>query len=113
LLDWVENGGLLLRFAGPRLAASDVARDAEDPLPPVRRRVGGRSVGGAMSWGEPKALAPFRDKSPFFGLEIPADVTVSSQVMAQPDPELAARVIAALVDGTPLVTRKNQGDGQV
>src|SRR5690606_14489512 len=60
LLDWVENGGLLLRFAGPRLAASDVARDAEDPLLPVRLRVGGRSVGGAMSWGEPKALAPFR-----------------------------------------------------
>ncbi len=112
-LDWVENGGLLVRFAGPRLAASDVARDGEDPLLPVRLRAGGRSVGGAMSWGEPKSLAPFTESSPFFGLEVPDDVSVSAQVMAQPDPTLAERVIAQLSDGTPLVTRKAQGDGQV
>ena len=113
LLDWVEKGGLLVRFAGPRLAASDVSRDSEDPLLPVRLRVGGRSVGGAMSWGAPKTLAPFAENSPFFGLEVPADVTVSSQVLAQPDPDLSGRVIAALADGTPLVTRKAVGQGQV
>ena len=113
LLDWVENGGLLLRFAGPRLAASDVSRDAEDPLMPVRLRAGGRTVGGAMSWGEPKALAPFSPESPFFGLPVPDDVTVTAQVMAQPDPTLADRVIAQLTDGTPLVTRKRIGQGQV
>ncbi len=113
LLDWLEKGGLLLRFAGPRLAASDVSRDAEDPLMPVRLREGGRSVGGAMSWGEPKALAPFPENSPFHGLAVPADVTVRSQVLAQPDPDLAGRTIAALADGTPLVTRKPVGQGQV
>ena len=113
LTGWVEKGGMLLRFAGPRLAASDVSRDAEDPLMPVRLRSGGRTVGGAMSWGEPKALAPFPAGSPFAGLEIPADVRVSAQVMAQPDPVLADRVIAALSDGTPLVTRKELGQGQV
>ena len=110
---WVENGGLLLRFAGPRLAASDLGRTGEDPLLPVRLRAGGRTVGGAMSWGEPKALAPFEEGSPFFGLSIPDDVTVTSQVMAQPDPTLAARVIAQLADGTPLVTRKQTGQGQI
>ena len=113
LLDWVGKGGLLLRFAGPKLAASDVARLAEDPLMPVRLREGGRTVGGAMSWDEPKALAPFPDGSPFHGLDVPADVTVTSQVLAQPDPDLAARTIAALADGTPLVTRKVVGQGQV
>ncbi|MEO1637864.1 MAG: DUF4159 domain-containing protein [Pseudomonadota bacterium] len=113
MLDWVENGGMLLRFAGPILAGSDVGRDEEDPLLPVRLRSGGRSVGGAMSWGEPKALAPFAEDSPFFGLEIPEDVTVNSQVMAQPDPTLADRVIAQLSDGTPLVTREVVGEGQV
>jgi hypothetical protein len=111
--DWVQRGGLLLRFAGPRLAASDIGRAAEDPLLPVRLREGGRMVGGAMSWGEPKALAPFPDGSPFHGLPVPAEVTVSAQVLAQPDPELAARTIAALADGTPLVTRKAVGQGQV
>ena len=113
LLDWLDGGGLLLRFAGPRLAASDISRDAEDPLMPVRLREGGRTVGGAFSWGEPKALAPFAEGSPFFGLPLPGDVTVTAQVLAQPDPELAGRTVAALADGTPLVTRKPVGQGQV
>lgn len=112
-LEWLEKGGLLLRFAGPRLAASDVSRFEEDPLMPVRLREGGRTVGGAMSWGEPKALAPFPEDSPFYGLVAPDDVVVRAQVLAQPDPELAARTIAALDDGTPLVTRKPVGEGQV
>jgi hypothetical protein len=111
--DWVAGGGMLLRFAGPRLAASDLGRNKEDPLLPVRLRSGGRSVGGAMSWGEPKALAPFTQSSPFFGLPVPDDVTVTSQVMAQPDPSLSERVIAQLADGTPLVTRKISGEGQI
>ncbi|KRS13475.1 LytTR family transcriptional regulator [Roseovarius atlanticus] len=113
LMDWTDRGGMLLRFAGPRLAASDVSRSDEDPLMPVRLRAGGRSVGGAMSWGEPKELAPFPESSPFFGLDVPSDVTVTAQVMAQPDPTLADRVIAQLSDGTPLVTRKRIGQGQV
>lgn len=113
LREWVEKGGLLLRFAGPVMAASDVSRIEEDPLMPVRLREGGRTVGGAMSWGEPKSLAPFPDGSPFHGLPVPTDVTVTSQVLAQPDPELTERTIAALADGTPLVTRKELGAGQV
>ncbi|MCX7288465.1 MAG: DUF4159 domain-containing protein [Rhodobacterales bacterium] len=112
-LDWLDKGGLLLRFAGPRLAASDVSRFDEDPLLPVRLREGGRTVGGAMSWGEPKGLAPFTEGSPFYGLTAPDDVVVRAQVLAQPDPDLAERTIAALEDGTPLVTRKAVGDGQV
>ena len=113
MLDWVDQGGMLLRFAGPRLAASDISRSEEDPLMPVRLRAGGRSIGGAMSWGEPKALRSFGEASPFFGLSIAEDVVVSSQIMAQPDPSLSERVIAALADGTPLVTRKRIGQGQV
>ncbi|MEP1201878.1 DUF4159 domain-containing protein [Tateyamaria sp.] len=110
---WIDQGGLLLRFAGPRVAASDVSRVNEDPLMPVRLRSGGRSVGGAMSWGAPKTLAPFTEGSPFFGLEVPDDVAITAQVMAQPDPTLAERVIAELSDGTPLVTRKRVGQGQI
>jgi hypothetical protein len=113
LQEWVEAGGMLVRFAGPRIAASDISRDTEDPMMPVRLRAGGRSVGGAMSWGEPKSLDSFRETSPFFGLDIPDDVVVSAQVVAQPDPTLADRAIASLSDGTPLVTRKALGQGQV
>ena len=63
-----------------------------------------------MSWGEPKALAPFPKDSPFSGLAIPDDVRVSAQVMAQPDPQLADRIqesveqAAASTRGSPLAT---------
>ncbi|WP_126975008.1 DUF4159 domain-containing protein [Frigidibacter oleivorans] len=113
LLDWIEGGGLLVRFAGPRLAASDEGRAAMDPLLPVRLRAGGRSVGGAMSWGEPKTLMPFPEGSPFHGLAVPPDVEVRAQVMAEPDPQLTERTIAALADGTPLVTARAEGAGQI
>ncbi len=113
LHDWVEKGGLLIRFAGPNLAAASLRQIDEDPLLPVRLRAGGRNVGGAMSWGAPKKLRPFEKSSPFFGLVVPDDVEVTSQVIAQPDLTLTARTIASLQDGTPLVTRKSLGDGRV
>ncbi|MGC1427531.1 MAG: DUF4159 domain-containing protein [Albidovulum sp.] len=113
LLDWLDEGGLLVRFAGPHLAAADIGRDILDPLLPVRLRAGGRSVGGAMSWGAPKALAPFPENSPFLGLVPPDDVAVTAQILAQPGPDLTEATIATLADGTPLVTRRRIGDGQV
>lgn len=113
ILDYVRAGGMLLRFAGPRLAGSEIARDAEDPLLPVRLRIGGRTVGGAMSWGAPRSLRDFAPDSPFAGLTIPPDVTIAAQVLAQPDPGLAERTIATLADGTPLVTRKFDEEGQI
>ncbi|HHX91961.1 MAG TPA: LytTR family transcriptional regulator, partial [Paracoccus sp.] len=128
LLDWVEDGGLLLRFAGPQMAAAgrDTGIDAgidgaaggfglriQDPLLPVPLRAGGRTVGGAMSWGAPRQLAPFRDGTPFAGLTVPQDVQIRAQVLAEPGPDLAERSIAELADGTPLVTRRLQGEGQI
>ncbi|PIE11924.1 MAG: LytTR family transcriptional regulator [Rhodobacterales bacterium] len=110
LTTWLEQGGLLLRFAGPSMAR---AEPGEDPLLPVRLRAGGRTIGGAMSWGTPKALAPFDVTSPFHGLSVPGDVEVSAQVLAEPGPDLEGRVIARLADGTPLVTRKPVGAGQI
>ena len=108
---WVDGGGMLVRFAGPRMAAAELLDG--DPLLPVRLRSGGRSVGGAMSWGEPKTLRPFEAETPFAGLPVPEEVEITSQVLAEPGPDLAERTIAALSDGTPLVTRAELGAGQV
>ncbi len=113
LLEWVDKGGLLMRFSGPSLAASGIGLLEEDPLLPVRLRAGGRQLGGAMSWTEPKMLMDFPENSPFFALTVPGDVLVNSQVVAQPDPTLSDRSLAMLEDGTPLVTRKFHGDGMV
>ena len=101
LVPWVEKGGLLIRFAGPRLAQSGAGQLEDDPLLPVRLRAGGRSIGGAMSWGAPRRLKPFPDNGPFAGLARARDVDISSQVMAQPDPDLPDRVMATLEDGRP------------
>ena len=112
LTEWITQGGTLLRFAGPRLAGAEFD-NGQDPLLPVRLRAGGRATGGAMTWGEAKALAPFAPASPFAGLTIGPDVTVSAQVLAEPDPTLIDATLAALTDGTPLVTRKKLGAGQI
>ena len=66
-----------------------------------------------MSWEQPAKLAPFAPDSPFAGLSIPADVTVSRQVLAEPDIELAAKTWARLADGTPLVTAEKRGRGWI
>ncbi|MCC0053426.1 MAG: DUF4159 domain-containing protein [Rhodobiaceae bacterium] len=107
LADWVETGGVLLRFAGPRLAAS------ADALIPVRLRHGERSLGGTLSWSEPQPLAAFPVSGPFAGLAVPSDVTVRRQVLAEPSANLADNVWAQLADGTPLVTAARRGRGWV
>lgn len=106
LAKWVERGGMLIRFAGERLATN-----GDDGLLPVRLRQGDRVLGGALSWSEPTSLAPFPTASPFAGLAIPPDVRVARQVLAEPDIDLGSRTWARLGDGTPLVTGAKAGDG--
>ena len=121
LAEWVEAGGLLLRFAGPRLAAAIGAQNfggsalvgGDDPLLPVRLRRGGRVLGGALAWTTPRELGPFEPTGPFRGLTAPGEVEVRTQVLAEPSPDLAGRVWATLDDGTPLVTGKELGEGNV
>ncbi len=105
ILRWVEAGGTLLRFAGPNVAENP------DDLVPVRLRRGGRILGGSMLWTQPAKLAPFETASPFAGLPIPPDVTVTRQVLAEPTLDLADKTWARLNDGTPLVTAAKRGNG--
>jgi hypothetical protein len=107
LVKFVEDGGVLVRFAGPRLAAT------ADDLTPTALRHGGRTLGGALSWETPKRLAPFDRNSPFFGLAAPDEVTISRQVLADPEPGLADKTWARLADGTPLVTADRRGKGLI
>ncbi len=107
LTRWVEEGGVLVRFAGPRLAAAD------DDLVPVKLRRGGRVLGGSLSWDQPQQLSAFTRESPFFGMPVPTDVTVNRQVLAEPDATLTERTWATLADGTPLVTAQRRGKGLV
>lgn len=105
--EWVDKGGTLVRFAGPRLAAR------QDELVPVKLRRGGRALSGALSWASPQPLSPFDEGSPFYGLPVPEDVTVVRQVLAEPDSELNQKTWARLGDNTPLVTANRIGAGTI
>jgi hypothetical protein len=107
ITQFLDNGGVLLRFAGTRLAAGD------DTLTPTALRRGGRLLGGALSWESPKHIAPFEAGSPFFGLAAPDEVTVTRQVLAEPETGLAEKTWARLADGTPLVTAERRGKGLI
>jgi len=107
LAAWIEQGGVLVRFAGPRLAQGD------DDLVPVKLRRGGRTLGGSLTWEKPQHLASFTADGPFAGLAVPKDITVNRQVLAEPDAALATRSWASLEDGTPLVTGERRGKGVV
>lgn len=102
---FLEKGGVLVRFAGSRLAGS------QDDLTPVQLRRAGRVLGSALSWETPKKLGAFEDRTPFGGLRPPDEVTISRQVLAEPEPGLAARTWAQLADHTPLVTAERRGRG--
>jgi len=106
LSQWVERGGMLVRFAGPRLGAAP-----EQTLLPVDIRPGDRSLGGALSWEEPKAVAPFGPQSPFAGIEAPRDVLVTKQLLALQETNLDDKTWARLEDGTPLVTAEKREQG--
>ncbi|MFP6746554.1 MAG: DUF4159 domain-containing protein [Alphaproteobacteria bacterium] len=105
LAQWLSDGGMLIRFAGPRLA------QGSDSLIPTKLRRGGRALGGSLSWSEPAGLSAFPKHSPFHGLSIPGEVLVRRQVLAQPSLDLARHTWASLADGTPLVTAVPRDQG--
>ena len=107
LIEWMDGGGTLVRFAGSRLAAAD----NDEELLPVRLRLGERQLGGSLSWTEPQPLTDFPAGGPFADLAPPNEVTVTRQVLAEPTPDIVERSWAALADGTPLVTGDRRGEG--
>jgi hypothetical protein len=109
--EWVEQGGTLLRFAGPRLSSEQTRTDTD--LLPVQLREGARMLGGKLSATQPEKIAPFDENSPFKNLKVPANVMVSGEVLAEPTPDLDEKTWARLDDGTPLVTAAQRGKGWV
>lgn len=104
---WVRDGGLLLKFAGPRMSANINT----DTLSPVRLREGGRALGGAIAWDRDMRFGPIADNSPLYGLSVPDGISVRSQLLAEPDLTLQEKTWATLTDGTPIITGAPLGRG--
>ena len=94
-------------------ASRDCLAAGDDTLTPTALRRGGRLLGGALSWETPKHIAPFETDSPFFGLAAPDEVTVTRQVLAEPEAGVSEKTWARLADGTPLVTAARRGKGLI
>ncbi len=107
LADWLERGGLLIRFAGPAYG------NETDSLHPLALARGARVVGGSLSWERPRHLASFPADGPFAGLRRPETVTVSGQVLALPGGGTSAVVLARLDDGTPLISSAARAGGRI
>ena len=104
---WLKKGGLLLRFAGPHLAAS------KDDLLPVQLREGDRNLGSALSWETPQTIKEFAALGPLAGLLPDPQTSITRQVLAEPDVDLSAKTWASLADGTPLITSARHGNGRI
>ncbi|BBL53672.1 RNA-binding protein [Bartonella quintana] len=107
LSDFINKGGTLIRFAGENLSATE----HHDNLLPVPLRPGKRLLGSIMSWTKPQKLAPFTKNSLFFDLPFPEDITVSRQILAEPNSNLLKKTLLSLADGTPLITAASRGKG--
>ncbi|MBX4335114.1 DUF4159 domain-containing protein [Bartonella raoultii] len=107
LSNFINKGGTLIRFAGENLSSVE----HYDNLLPVPLRPGKRLLGSIMSWTKPQKLAPFAKNSLFSDLTFPEDVTVSRQILAEPNPDLFEKTWLSLSDGTPLITAAKRGKG--
>ncbi|MGQ0527097.1 MAG: DUF4159 domain-containing protein [Alphaproteobacteria bacterium] len=108
LENWVKKGGLLLRFAGPDMAAYT----GQPYLLPVHLRAGDRAGGGTLSWEKTAKLRRFSENSPLAGIMMPADITIRRQILAE-SADLADKTWASLDDGTPLITAAPLEDGLI
>ena len=107
---WVAEGGTLLRFAGPNLAASNTEKD---PLLPGPLYAGSRAPGASLAGQKKIGIAPFEESSPFASIKIPQDIFVERQVLARDTPDSQTQIWARLEDQTPLISAKDHGKGQI
>lgn len=107
---WVEDGGVLIRFAGPRLGKEAVDND---PLLPVALR-GSHAYSPILQGNAaPPALVKAEDGSPLQGLAPEQPIAVRVLVMADPLKTPNDSVWARISDQSPLITGKVLGKGYV
>lgn len=114
LAQWIQNGGILLRFAGPNTANSETVVDGTTaPTFPVPLRGTDRSFGGAMTWASAQFLEQFSLDGPLADIPLTEPIEVRRQVLARSGNTTQHQVWAQLNDGTPLITARRVGDGMV
>lgn len=101
---WVKQGGILLRFANSSLS------ETPDALVPVALRRSERSLQGSMTWDNPLSIKSINPSSPLPS-NLPGDIRIRRQLLAEPATDLAGKTWVTLSDDTPLVTAAPSGKG--
>ncbi len=110
LSNWLEQGGILLRFADTKI--TDAAAQMEPSAPdnplflPLQTRPSLRTLSGTLTWDQPQTIAPFAKTSPFAGLLPASDVVIRRQIISPLITNTSAQIWAELSDGTPLVSAR-------
>ncbi len=105
---WIENGGVLVRFAGPRLAAA-----TDDDLVPVKLRAWRPHSRRQPELGSAATPRRVRTRKSIRRHPGPDDVTDQPAGAGGTRRDLSDRTWATLGDGTPLVTAARQGKGLI
>ena len=105
---WISNGGTLVRFAGDATVSAP-----HDELMPVKLLGRSRTLGGALTWEQPRSFAGFEKHSPFAGLPVYSDIRIEKQILAEPGTYREEQIWARLDDGTPIVSGKLIGRGML
>lgn len=109
---WVrEEGGTLIRFAGPRLAQALSEGVSDDLLPQAlsqTRQLGNQTTGAAIG-----KIKPFAAQTPFKDIAHADEVEVTRQILPRAGHNPDIQVWAQLQDNTPLVSARPSGKGQI
>jgi hypothetical protein len=111
LVRFVTNGGLLVRFAGPRLVAGGASKLLPAPISSEAR-----ALKGALAWDNAGSISAFDSTGPFAGLPLPKDarvnqVAVYDTTQSPVQTATAPQIWARLGDDTPLVSAAPMGRG--
>jgi Domain of unknown function (DUF4159)/Aerotolerance regulator N-terminal len=108
---FVTKGGILVRFAGPRLISAGASATLPAPIAPDAR-----ALRGALAWDTAGSLGGFDRTGPFAGLTIPPEARINQVAVFAPTPEggpsaATPQIWARLNDGTALVSAAPLGTG--
>jgi hypothetical protein len=109
----VQNGGTVVRFAGPNMSLQEHINDPLLPLDIQRGSVRHDSSSLSVATSQSLTLSAVSAASPFNTIAVEPDVTVGQYVVPLPSQNQSYETWASLSNGMPFVTSGTLGQGRV
>lgn len=104
--DFMNEGGIIIRFAD-----DDLANGKFKDLSPTPLRTTNRQLGSSFSWEIPQKISHYNEDTIFNNLPLSDDIKITRQLLAEPSLALQDKSWAFLEDGTPMITATTKGNG--